>query len=236
MKITNLKKRLGTFVLEINSLEIESGCIHGFIGGNGSGKTTAAKLIAGILEPDEGKIQYEGLEAKDITMTFQRPYMLHASVYENLVYPLKIRNIKPNEAEMDDILNKCNLLNKKKQYARTLSSGEQQKLSFLRTMIFKPKLVIIDETLSNLSAESLELFENLISETQQAEKITWILISHQPVLINKLCDMIHFFSDGKIIESGKKESVIFHSKNLIVREYMKKQALEWNSIQNDHIL
>lgn len=226
MKITNLQKNMGTFNLNIPYLELDSCCIHGFIGANGSGKTTAAKLIAGILKPDRGEIQYEGLQAKDITMTFQRPYMLHSSVYENLIYPLKVRGIKPDDTAIEDILKKYNLLDKKNQYARSLSSGEQQKLSFLRTMIFHPKLVIVDETLSNLSSESLEIIENEILEIQKAHRITWIIISHQLPLVNKLCDYIHFFSNGQIIESGKKENVIYHPENPVVKDYVKKQALE----------
>lgn len=226
MKIIDIQKQLGAFKLDISYLELESGCVHGFIGGNGSGKTTAAKIIAGILKSDAGEIQYEGLRARDITMTTQKPYMLHSSVYENLIYPLKIRGIEPDEKEVDHILEKYKILDKKKQYARTLSSGEQQKLSFLRTMIFKPKLVIIDETLSNLDSESVELFENLILEIQKVQSITWIIISHQLSQINKLCENVHFFSDGRVIESGKKENVLFLSKNPVVKTYVKKQALE----------
>lgn len=80
--------------------------------------------------------------------------------YENLVYPLKIRGIKPNRtSKIEAILKKYGLLQKKQQYARTLSSGEQQKLSILRALIFKPELVIVDETLSNLSADSLVLLK-----------------------------------------------------------------------------
>jgi ABC-type multidrug transport system ATPase subunit len=224
MKIINLKKKLGTFVLDIRYAELESGRVHGFIGGNGSGKTTLAKLLAGILKPDEGEILYEGLDPRSITMTTQKPYMLHTSVYENLVYPLKIRGIKPNETEIDAMLKKHDLFLKKTQYARTLSSGEQQKLSFLRTLIFKPKLVIVDETLSNLSAESLELFENLILEIQKVSSITWVIISHQTHIINKLCDNVLFFSNGQLIESGKKEQVFFHSENPIVKTYVQRQA------------
>lgn len=229
MKIINLQKKLGTFELKIPYLELESGCIHGFIGGNGSGKTTAAKIIAGILKPDAGEIQYEGLKSKDITMTFQRPYMLHSSVYDNLVYPLKIRGIKPNETEIDNILEQYNLLSKKNQYARTLSSGEQQKLSFLRTIIFKPKFVIVDETLSNLSSENLELIEDLILQIQKSENITWIIISHQLSLINKLCDNIHFFSGGKVIESGEKKNVISFTENPVIKAFVKNQALNYES-------
>lgn len=205
MKIINLQKKLGAFNLNIQNLELKRGCIYGFIGDNGSGKTTTAKLIAGILKPDSGKIEYDGLGSRDISITLQKPYMLHTSVYENLIYPLKIRKIKPHETEIDEILKKCELYDKKNQYARSLSSGEQQKLSFLRAVIFKPKLVIVDETLSNLSSESLELFKNLILETQKTEKITWIVISHQTQFVINLCDVIHFFSNGKIVKSSEKE-------------------------------
>lgn len=153
--------------MNIPDLYIEKGKIHGFIGGNGSGKTTAAKLIMDILKPDRGRIDYEGLKPRDITMTAQRPYLMHCSVYENLVYPLKIRNRKPDETWIDYMLEEFGLLEKKKQYARSLSSGEQQKLSMLRAMIFEPKCLIVDETLSNMDPESVEKFENLILESQK---------------------------------------------------------------------
>ncbi len=223
MKIINLQKRLGAFNLDIENLELESGCIHGFMGDNGSGKTTAAKLIAGILKPDKGEIQYGGLTPRDITMILQKPYMLHTTVYENLIYPLKIRRIKPDDTEIDNLLKEFELFDKKRQYARTLSSGEQQKLAFLRAVIFKPKLVIVDETLSNLSGKSLELSEDIILKSKN---ITWIIVSHQPNIISNLCDNIHFFSNGRIIESGKKEKVLFNSDDPTVKAYMKKQAFE----------
>lgn len=225
MRIINLKKKLGIFALNIKYLELESGCIHGFIGENGSGKTTAAKLIVGVLTPDSGEILYEGLDPSSITMASQKPYMLHTSVYENLIYPLKIRNIRPNEAEIDAMLKKYDLFQKKKQSARTLSSGEQQKLSLLRALIFHPNFVILDETLSNLSADSLELFENMILESRKEGSITWVIISHQPHIINELCDTVHFFSNGQLIESGKKEQVFLHSKNQIVKTYVQRQTI-----------
>jgi len=224
MRIINLKKQLGRFSIDIPYLVLAKGCIHGFIGENGSGKTTTAKLIANILQPDEGQILYDGLEPRSITMSSQKPYMLHTSVYENLLYPLKIRNIKPDEKAIDAMLQKYDLYEKKKQYARSLSSGEQQKLSLLRTLIFQPEFVIVDETLSNLSAESLELFENLIWKIQKTRCITWVLISHQPHIINELCDTVHFFSNGRLIESGKKEQVFLHSQNSIVKTYVQRQV------------
>ena len=226
MKIIDLKKKLGAFQLDIENLELEQGCIHGFIGANGSGKTTLAKLIMGIMKPESGEILYDGLSSREITMTSQRPYMLHSSVYENLVYPLKLRGIEPQQDEIDALLQKYNLLDKKKQYARSLSSGEQQKLSFLRTMIFKPKFVIIDESLSNLDSDSVELFENWILEIQKTTQITWVIISHQLPHINTLCEKVHFFYQGKVIESGLKDDVIFNSDNPLIKTFVKKQALE----------
>ena len=129
MKIINLEKRVGQFVLQIDHLEIEEGCIHGLIGGNGSGKTTLMKLIMGILSPDSGHIEYEGLNMREITMTSQRPYLLHDTVYENIVYPLKIRGTRPDREKIGAYLESCGMAGKERQAARSLSSGEQQKVS-----------------------------------------------------------------------------------------------------------
>ncbi len=197
MKISKLQKKIGQFTLQIEELYLESGKVHGLIGTNGCGKTTLSKLIQGILVPDGGRIDYEGLTPRDITMTTQRPYLLHDTVYQNLIYPLKIRGIRPDEAKMDAWLERCGLLQKKNQYARSLSSGEQQKLSFIRALVFDPAFVIVDETLSNLDPDSTELFEQLMREQQTKNKMTWLLISHQLVHVRKICDQVHFMEQGK---------------------------------------
>jgi len=194
MRITNLTKKIDDFHLRIPELIIEEKKIHGIIGGNGSGKSTLAKLIMGILEPDAGMIDYGTIPTDKITMTFQRPYLLQESVYDNIVYPLKIRKIKPKEEEIDEWLVRFGLQEKKRRYARSLSSGERQKLSFIRAMIFRPELVIIDETFSNLDQESVEVAEKWILENQQKQPITYIIISHQMNSITHLCDYIHELS------------------------------------------
>ena len=87
-------------------------------------------------------------------MMSQRPYLMDTTVYKNLIYPLQIRKIRPEEERVDELLEKAGLLAQKKQYARSLSSGERQKLSFLRAVIFRPRIILIDETFSNLDPES----------------------------------------------------------------------------------
>lgn len=226
MKITDLEKRIGDFALQIPSLNIEEGAVHGFVGGNGSGKTTLAKLIMGILPLDRGMIDFGELTPMEMTMTSQRPYLLHASVYENIIYPLKIRRAKIEEKVVDELLELCGLLGKKNQYARSLSSGERQKVSLIRALIFNPKLVIIDETLSNLDMESVELFEEMIIQIQRENPRTFILISHQLPHLYKMCDHVHFFSNGRLVESGTADEIFLKSKNEIVRNFLKTQMIE----------
>mgnify|MGYP000313250162 CR=1 FL=1 len=105
MKISKLQKKIGQFTLQIEELYLESGKVHGLIGTNGCGKTTLSKLIQGILAG--GRIDYEGLTPRDITMTTQRPYLLHDTVYQNLIYPLKIRGIRPDEAKAGKLCPTC---------------------------------------------------------------------------------------------------------------------------------
>lgn len=225
MRILNLEKRIGDFQLKIDDLTIEEGKIHGFIGGNGSGKTTAAKLIMDILRPDAGRIEYGGLKLSDITMTSQRPYLLHDTVYANLVYPLKIRGIKPQEERIREMLAMFGMQDKARQYARSLSSGEQQKLSMLRAMIFEPKLLIIDETLSNMDPESVDKFEEMILDIQRKRPVTWIMISHRLSHLYRLCDRLHFFARGRVIASGTGDGILFENSEPEIRRFMSKEMI-----------
>ena len=201
MKITDLHKKIGRFELNVESLSVEPGKIHGIVGPNGCGKTVFLKLVMGILNPDRGYIDYEGILPREITMMTQRPYLMRTSVYKNLIYPLKIRGIRPDEEKMDELLDRAGLLEQKKQYARSLSSGEKQKLSFLRAMVFEPKVIIMDETLSNLDAESEELFKELISMRQKKDPATWLIVNHQWDHVNRLFEAVHYMEKGRFVKN-----------------------------------
>ncbi len=229
MRITNLEKTLGNFVLNIDNLHIKEGVNHCFIGFNGSGKSTLAKLIMGLIEADKGEIDLEGLRKQDITMTLQRPYLMHDSLYENIIYPLKLRGQlnKAKEDEIDEFLKKLGLYDKKHQYALSLSSGERQKLSLIRALIFNPKLLIIDESLSNMDLKSKEIFDSILLERRK-EQTTTILISHQLAHAKNLCQEAHFFDEGRILESGSVEKIFFDADNPIIGEYIRNQLIEVN--------
>ncbi len=208
MQIIDLKKQRGELLIDIPSLNFVQGKIHGLFGGNGCGKSSLSKILIGDLKPEHGIIDYQGIKANEITLMPQKPYMLQRSIYENIIYPLKLRKMEINEDLIDNQLTRANLLSKKHQYAKTLSSGEQQKISFIRALIFKPKLIIIDETLSNLDIDSLTIFLNWILEWQQENKATWIIISHQLNQLKKVCDLYHYMKKGQIMASGKLEEVL----------------------------
>ena len=200
MKITDLEKNVGSFNLKLDDLYIKPGLVHGLAGHNGSGKTVLLKLIMGILEPDRGTIDLDGMDRRNMTMMSQRPYLLTGSVYDNIVYPLKLRKIKPDEAEIDSLLERTGLLAQKNQYARSLSSGERQKLSFLRAIIFEPEFIIMDETLSNLDPESERAIVEIIKEIQSERPVTWLMVSHGRDVREELCDIIHYMEKGRITD------------------------------------
>ena len=200
MRITELRKKVGKTDLYIEDLKIESGMIHGLVGPNGCGKTTLLKVIMGITEPDSGSIDYEGLKPSDITMMSQRPYLMHASVFDNIVYPLKIRGEKIDAAKIEELLERAGILEIRDQYAGSLSSGERQKLSFLRAIVFRPKMILMDETLSNLDADSEKLFREIVMERHREDGSTWLIVSHQWDEMNELFDKVHHMEKGRIVK------------------------------------
>ncbi|HEX3022435.1 MAG TPA: ABC transporter ATP-binding protein [Lachnospiraceae bacterium] len=220
MRMIKVKKRIGNFQLSIEDFTIEKRRIHGIIGANGCGKSTLLKLLSGILDVDSGGIDYGGLTSRDITITTQRPYLINDSVYENLIYPLKIRKRSIPKSEIDDWLEKFGLAGKEKQFARSLSSGERQKLSFARALIFKPKVVLIDETMANLDLDSVALLSQTIENIQEKEPITWVIVSHQLAHIYNMCEQVHFMADGSILAGGTREEIFSRNDNPIIRRYL----------------
>lgn len=225
MKMTNLTKRYGEFSLHIPKLRLVSGRIHGLIGPNGSGKTTAMKLMAGLLAPDGGQVDPEGLARRDITMAPRKPYFLRDSVYRNLAYPLTLRGVKPDPEQMDQYLRMIGLGDRGKQYAPSLSTGEQQKLSIVRALSFSPKLILVDEAFANLDIESVAMFERLILERQQVQPATWVVISHQLSHIQRLCDRVIFMYNGTVEAEGPAEEMLLRPRNPQLIRYLRHMTL-----------
>ena len=221
MIITGVEKRLGDFTLSIDKLIIAGPGIYGVVGPNGSGKSTLAKLMAGLLEADRGSIDRGGLGPRDITLLSRKPYMMDDTVYNNLVYPLRLRNIKPDPGLTDEYLDKMGLSQRRKQKARSLSGGEQQKLAFLRALIFRPRLIIADEAMTALDIDSLDLFERTVLEEQKKDPVIWIIISHQMSHVRRLVTHLFFMYRGKIEAEGSMEELLSKPANPQLKQYLR---------------
>ena len=220
MKISNLQKSFGRFSLHIQDVELHSGQIYGLIGANGCGKSTTIKLLAGLIKPDTGAIDYEELDPRGITLVPQKPYMMRDTVMANLTYPLKIRKIKPDKALLDHFLELAGLQDLQQAYAPGLSSGESQKLALIRAMVFSPKLIFVDETFSNMDMESQARFEKYVLETQNISPVTWVIISHQLSTIKRMCRYTFFMENGEIKEEGETDVILSTPKTPSLEIYL----------------
>ncbi|MCL2409562.1 MAG: ABC transporter ATP-binding protein [Oscillospiraceae bacterium] len=220
MKITDIKKSFDRFSLHIENLETTTGKIHGIIGPNGCGKTTIMKIMAGLIKPDSGDVDYENLSSREFTMVFRKPYLLHDTVIHNLIYPLKIRRINPDNELVEHYLEIAGLQDYRNQYALGLSGGEQQKLSLIRALIFLPKLIFMDEGFSNMDIEGVAFFEDYILNMQKTKPMTWVIISHQLSNIKRLCDYVYFMHDGKIEAHGEPAEILQDPENVNLKRYL----------------
>jgi len=222
MKIFDVRKSYDKFTLFINRLEMPGGKIYGMIGPNGCGKTTAMKLMAGLISPDSGEIDHEGLTHRDITMIMRKPYLLHDTVLNNLVYPLKIRKLKPDPEKLEHYLEIAGLSDLRNENALGLSGGEQQKLALIRALIFSPKMILTDEAFSNMDIESVAFFEKYIINLQNSSEtsITWVIISHRLSDIIHLCDHVYFLSNGEIKAEGKPDELLIDPENADLKRYL----------------
>lgn len=181
--IKNIKVQFKTFELNFKDYTFKKNKITFISGRNGSGKTTLLKSIASL-------IQYEGTILSNGTITFnsQEPVLFNRSVYDNITYPLKIRKLNIDEykdtiADYAKALDLTHLLDKN---ALKLSSGEKMKVSIIRSIIFNPDVVLLDEPTTHLDLESIE--ELIILLKKLKDKMSLIVVSHNKAFMDELKD------------------------------------------------
>ncbi|MBE0451376.1 MAG: ABC transporter ATP-binding protein [Clostridia bacterium] len=205
--ITNLlKKYHDKAVVDIDHTQFKSGFIYGITGDNGAGKTTLLKIIAGLERYDAGEILYSGVPLeqgmmKKITYLSQTPYLMRTSVYENIVYPLKIRNIDPMtiEKKAKDIMDELQITELKNQLATQLSGGESQKVALARALVFDPEVLLLDEPTASIDPATIDTIEEAITKRNKQQKMTVIMISHNMDQVKRMCHEIVCMKKGKKI-------------------------------------
>lgn len=207
INITNLiKKYHDKAVVDIDHTQFKSGTIYGITGDNGAGKTTLLKIIAGLERYDSGEILYSGVPIeqgmmKKITYLSQTPYLMRTSVYENIVYPLKIRNVDPMaiQRKVKDIMDELQITELKNQLATQLSGGESQKVALARALVFDPEVLLLDEPTASIDPATIDTIEEAITKRNKRQKMTVIMISHNMDQVKRMCDEVVYMKKGKKI-------------------------------------
>lgn len=190
-------------ILNVNQLVIDKNRTICIRGRNGTGKTTFMKIVANLLGYNQGEILYDGESInpeimKRMTYVPQNPYIYNTSVYQNIIYPLKLRDmdVKDIENRIDEYLTYFELDQIKDQNAKKCSSGQKMKIGLIRGMIFKPELLLLDEPTTNLDVESIEKLKKQILSIKK--ETTIIFISHDIDFIKSIRDVEFLLKDTKL--------------------------------------
>jgi ABC-type Fe3+/spermidine/putrescine transport system ATPase subunit len=230
LTIQNLTVKLKNFVLGPINLELEEHGYYVIAGPNGSGKTTLLRSILGFYRPLYGKIILYG---KDITnlpiekrkigyVTQSYSLFNNMDAKSNIEYGLKLMKLNKSEREkrIKDIsvmLNIENLLNKK---PKELSGGQQQLISIARALVIEPKILLLDEPLSNLDPNVKKNLRNILKKITKLKTTTIIHVSHFIEDAFELSTKLFFMYKGKIIEAGNPVEIINNPKTLEFSEYL----------------
>lgn len=201
MKIQTFTKSYeGRRVLEVPELELEGGKIYGVIGANGSGKSTFAKVLAGVVQADiPGRKTEKGLRLGYMP---QKNYAFRMSVRENIF--LGKRDEK-RAAELMEALGISHLADKR---ARLLSGGETARMALARLMMQDFRLLILDEPTAAMDMESSLLAEKLMADYCRRSCCALVLITHSLQQAERMADELLFFHGGRLLERGEKERLL----------------------------
>lgn len=217
-------------VIDDFNLSIEDGDFVVFLGPSGCGKSTLLRIIAGLIDIDDGSIFMDGENItnslpKDRNMAFVfQNYALypHMTVSENITVSLKLKKVPREEIEsklkeIAELLSIEDLLNR---YPRELSGGQQQRVALARAIIRSPKAYLMDEPLSNLDAKLRQKMRFEIMKLYEKLKITTIYVTHDQVEAMTMATKVVLLNKGEIIQSGPPQELFDAPNNTFVANFI----------------
>jgi len=220
----------GTKALDCLNLEIESGSFTSLLGPSGCGKTTTLKLIAGLLDPTEGRIFFDDEDVtyvppqkRGVGLVFQDYAVFpHMTSFENIAFGLKIKKISAKEIEervkeVAALLEIEDVLHKK---PKEMNISELQRVALARTIVTRPKVLLLDEPLSNLDATLRVRARIELKKLQKFLKQTIIYVTHDQVEAMTLSDKVAVMHKGKLMQYDTPQNIFEHPKNKFVAGFV----------------
>lgn len=232
LELKNIRKSFGKNVILKNvSLSINNGEIVSILGPSGSGKTTLLNLILGITDIENGNLILDGkditkvpMEKRGFNIVFQ-DYALfpNLNAYENITYGLKNKPNISSKEEVDDLIKLLGLEVHLNKNINQLSGGQKHRVALARTMVMKPKILLLDEPLSALDGVIKESIKEKIKTIAKDFNLTTIIVTHDPEEALTLSDKVLIIDHGEISQFGKPEEIIHTPKNDFVKKFILNQ-------------
>ena len=231
INIKNINVSYGkNHVLKNVNIDIREKDFFTFLGPSGCGKTTLLRLIAGFEQSQSGELFIAGKEVsklnpweRDVGLVFQN-YALwpHMTVFKNISFGLEEKKVPKNEINdrVDEVLELVGMQELKHRYPYQLSGGQQQRVALARTIVVRPKVLLLDEPLSNLDAKLRNQMRIELLELHNKLQITTIFVTHDQEEANSISDNIAIFNEGIIQQVGAPIDLYNNPENLFVANFL----------------
>ena len=231
LRLENLKKSFdGNPVLKGICLDVMPGEFVTLLGPSGCGKTTTLRIIAGLLEPDAGRVFLDGKditrlepEKRDINTVFQNYALFsHMNVEKNISYGLRIKGVKKSEwqKKVSEMLSLVQLEGYEKRMPSQLSGGQRQRVAIARAVVLNPRLLLLDEPLGALDLKLRRQMQQELKDIQRRLGIAFIYITHDQEEALNMSDRIAIMRDGHFEQIGTPEEIYERPKTRFAADFI----------------
>jgi tungstate transport system ATP-binding protein len=199
----------GRTVLDLPELMVRRGEILALVGPSGSGKSTLLRLLNFLERPTEGRIRYEGIPVdgertalsirRQVTTVFQQTALQKTSVRANVAYGLRLRGLRV-DGQVQSLLETVGLDELAGAPARLLSGGEKQRVALARALIFRPRVLLLDEPTANLDPYNVGLIEQIVRAENRDHGTTVVLVTHNVFQAHRLAHRTGLLLNGRLVE------------------------------------
>jgi spermidine/putrescine ABC transporter ATP-binding subunit len=231
LTLSGIEKRYGT-TLAVGPVDIDvrAGELLTLLGPSGCGKTTTLHIVAGLVQPDAGRVTMAGrditdLEPKDRDMgvVFQSYALFpHKTVFDNIAFGLRMRRVGKSEIadRVREVLETVGLPGVEGRYPRQLSGGQRQRVAVARALVFHPKVLLLDEPLSNLDAVLRKHMRRELRRIQQRVGITAIFVTHDQDEAFEMSDRVILMNKGRVEQVGTPEELYDEPRTRFAAEFI----------------